>query len=145
MKKFNSSRDYEPHEQPLSDRYMDFVIDHIKDYKEPRELGEAVSSSYTIDTAWQVVPVRDLAFRVENNDDLEIENIHQRYYTIEMYMDNGADSKVPIKLTMVDGERIPGNYNFYITVDDELEFPAKDSLVEHMMATIDDFDIPNNS
>lgn len=145
MRNFDGSKSYESHEQPLSDRFADFVIDHIRDYQEPRELGEMASSSYTVDTAWQVVPVRELSFKVQNNDDLQLPNIHQRYYIVEMFIQNGDEPQVPIKLTLIDGENIPGVCNFYLSVDEEVEVPADDSLVEHMMATIDDFDIPNTS
>jgi len=145
MNKYNTPTDYEANELPLAERFADFVIDHIKDYQEPRGLGETSISSYTVDTAWQVVPIKELVFSVQNNDDLELQNIHQRYYCIEMYMQNGEESALPIKLTLVDGENMPGIYKFYLNVGDEVEVQADDSLVEHMMATIDDFDIPNNS
>jgi len=142
MRNFDNYIDYESRERPLSDQFMDFVIDHIENYREPRALGASVESVYSIDTAWQVIPIKDLKFRVQNNDDMELSNIHQRYYSIEMFMQNGEHPSLPMKLTLVDGENAPGIFNFYFQVDDEVEVPASDELVEQIMATIDDFDIP---
>jgi hypothetical protein len=141
MDKYNFITSFEEHEQPIEEKFMDFVSDHIPGYHQPQELGESISYDYRIDTGFQVVPISNLIFSVVNNDDLEIRNIHQRYYKIEMFMDNGNDPKLPMALTLVEGENMPGNYSFYFQVDDEVEVPAKQELVEHIMASIDDFNL----
>lgn len=144
MNNYNLPTAYEENEQPIDEKYMDFVIDHIPGYQDPRELGESISYAYNLDTAWQVVPVSSVVFTVQNNDDMSLQNIHQRYYKMEMFMDNGPEPKLPMILTMVDGENTPGNSKFYFQVDDEVEVPADKQLVQHFISAIDDFNLPKS-
>ena len=74
MEKFDIAT-FENEEQPISERFTEFVISHIEDYETPQGLGDKKESTYAIDKSKQVMPFRHLVFSVMNNDDIYMEDV----------------------------------------------------------------------
>ncbi|NDC21783.1 hypothetical protein EBZ57_00240 [bacterium] len=142
MEKFNQSAKYENEEQPISERFTEFVISHIEDYETPRGLGDKKESTYVIDKSKQVMPFRHLVFSVMNNDDIYMEDIDSSFISLDFYMDYGKDANKNMSLVLVrpNGVESTGGY-FFLHNDNDIDIDVTDGFVEDIIGSVGDIDL----
>jgi len=141
MDKFDN-RIYENENQPISERFTEFVISHISDYSTPQGLGDKKEATYAIDKSKQVMPFRHLVFSVMNNDDIYMEDIDSSFISLDFYMDYGKDANKNMSLVLVkpNGVESTGGY-FFLHNDNDIDIDVTDGFVEDIIASVSDIDL----
>lgn len=142
MEKFNSGTNYESEKQPISERFTDFVINHIENYVTPQDMGEKAESTYAIDKTKQVMPFKHLVFSVMNNDDIHMEDIDSSFVSLDFYMDYGKDSRKNMSLVLVkpNGVDSAGGH-FFLHNDEAIDIDVTEGYVEDVMVAVGNIDL----
>ncbi len=141
MEKFDIAT-FENEEQPISERFTEFIIQHIDDYSTPQGLGDKKESAYAIDKSKQVMPFRHLVFSVMNNDDIYMEDIDSSFISLDFYMDYGKDANKNMSLVLVkpNGVESTGGH-FFLHNDEAIDIYVTEGFVKDIIDAVSETEL----